>query len=192
MKKVMPYRVVLRVENYYGLIAEQAIKYWQSLPKDRKFWIDVEDFINDGLLFARHELMDQYDPRKAKFTTFLTVALKRFYLEQLIGFKRIKRVFPIGKDHELEKVQPRIFVPNTPLEIAGEVGMKKLREQASPMLKNYVDSWFYNPKGPAHIRYGVRFTKARKEFRALAPKYGVDYSTCQALLEANRRNFLTN
>lgn len=172
------------MENYSRLVAKIAIKYWQALPRQTKAWVEVDDFINDGLLFARFELLPHYDFTRTKFTTYLYKGLSRYFGSKLLELKRQKRTVV------LEYQPPIIFVPNREIQMAGEQALKSLYASASPMLQKYMKSWFFNEKGPARVRMGAGFTKAKKEFKKLAPVYGVDYTLCKAVFDARRASYL--
>lgn len=200
--------VVLRMENYTGLVTKVAIKYWRALPATAKLWIDVEDFVSEGMRFARFELMQSYDYRASSFTTFLTIALKQFYGRKIRDLNRQKR--NRGIEINLDDLERAYDDPEentntkTPLGSAVmlpmhnpydvltcRMSMLKLYDEASPRLQRYLKTWFLNKKPPEVVRVDVSFRKARREFLKLAPVFSVGESECKTLLDDRRKKSLS-
>src|ERR1035437_7826242 len=67
------------LESYLPLIAKKAIQAWHKLPPQYKAWLDIDDLIQEGVLFARFHVFPRYKPCRGKFTTYLYAALDHFY-----------------------------------------------------------------------------------------------------------------
>ena len=178
------FHVVLRMENYRGLVAELAIKYWRRLLPSTKAWVTEDDLLNDGMLFAREEIMPYFDVRKGcSFTTILTISLDHYYIRRVRDLSRLKRTpvdIPIVRNHGTVDI------------IASRMSMTKLYEEASPHLQHYIQIWFLSKQGPERIRpTSIPFRKAKKEFLKLAPKFSVDVEVCRILLEARKTRSLS-
>lgn len=190
-----------RVENYTGLVTKKAIQYWKRLPSPVKAYVSVEDLVNDGLIFARFEVMLKFDPKKYKnkFSTLLFIALDNFYKLRCIELIRIKRTLPgeqirIGEalsEHE----DSLVCDPEDPnqldisIAVSGEQGLKKVYTLASPKLRKYMETWFFSTKGTAKVfKRSGPFIKAAKEFRRLASFHSLDKEQCMAFLDRRRRD----
>ncbi len=177
-------------ENYVGLVTKLAVKYWKALPVSAKIWVDVDDLINDGMLFARFEVMPYYDIATGNsFTTILTIALRQFYGRRIRDLGRQKRnlaeiLLPIDENTFITPDHDGYDV------IRSRYSMLKLYDTASPKLQRFIRSWFLNKSSPARIRVSG-FTKAKREFLELAPKFKVDINDCRVLLEDRKRKALS-
>jgi len=79
------------LQSYLPLIAQKAIRTWYKLPPHYRVWVDVEDLIQEGVLFARFHVFPRYKPSRSKFTTYLTAALDNYFLSIGRGVKHKKR-----------------------------------------------------------------------------------------------------
>src|ERR1700688_21232 len=68
-----------KLESYLPMIAQKAFQAWRRLPAQYKVWLDVDDLIQEGVLFARYHVWPRYKPLFGKFTTYLYASLERFY-----------------------------------------------------------------------------------------------------------------
>lgn len=189
-----------RIENYQGLVTKKAIQYWRSLPAPVKAYVSMEDLINDGMIFARFEVMLKYDPKKykTKFSTLLFLALDRFYQLRIIELVRIKRSLPgeqvrIGDIDEAHEDAVAIDPPDNNqidlmLAVSGERGIKKVYVLASPRLRRYIECWFFSSKGITKVfKRSGPFIKASKEFRRIASITGLDKAQCAAFLDRRKK-----
>jgi hypothetical protein len=165
----MRYPVVLRIENYTGLIKSLAIKHWKRLPPSCKSWIDEEDFFHDGVFFARYSVMPYFDFRQASFSTILTIMLSQFYTHQIRMYTRQKRT-------PVELPEPRSNIISD--KVISHDALIRLYWDASPFLKKYLEQWFFSIDGTAGVYKTKSFKKAKREFLKLSKKFGVDFKTC--------------
>src|ERR1017187_3539118 len=96
---------VMDVAGYRRLVAEMAISSWWMYPPKTRAYIDVEDMIQDGIIYARVELAKSYNPNRGKFTTLLYRALPNFYRNRADELNAKKRFdgFSLSTD-ELESL----------------------------------------------------------------------------------------
>lgn len=184
-KKQSGFVPFLRIENYERLIAGLALKHWKRLPPSTKSWIDVEDFINDGMMFARFNVLPYYKIKTAAFSTILQIMLDQYFMRQVESFRRQKRT-PV----EL----PTTNLQTTFDSVLAHHSLVELYWAASPKLRTYVYEWFFSGDGVDRLPKtgSVVFKRAKKEFRKLADKYGVTAHTCQAMFERRQSVFVDN
>lgn len=168
-----------RLESYLRLISQKAWQTWYKLPPQHKSWIDVEDLIQDGVLFARFTVFPQYRPHKAKFTTFLTTSLENFYknlLAECFTKKRNDcRVVPVCS------VQYRLTAwDNLEQEVKAVKGLLKVVAEASPVLRRYLNHWLFL-QGKMHCK-GRHFAVARTELLRLGRECGFGRDDFEYLL----------
>lgn len=177
----------LRVENYIGVVKKLAWQNWQRLPKGAKCCIDPEDLFTEGMAFVRYSIMEDFDPNRGnRFMTLLYISLDRFYKTRGIELCRRKRTLPGPIDEEADPPAEDIQLLQS---LSGEQGLLRVYSQASPMLRKYLESWFFSSNGPAKVfKYSVPFTKASKEFRRLAMMSSLDINQCRAFLDRRRRD----
>lgn len=185
------FQVVLRMENYVRLVTKIAVRYWKALPASAKSWIDYKDFVNEGMKFARFEIMPYYDIRRnTSFTTILTISLKRYYRMKLRDINRQKR--QRGVEISLEDLEGVSKIPFKAPDITlSRISMQKLYLQASPELKKYLQVWFFNRNMPDRIRISAPFKRARREFLKLAPQFSISVHDCRNLLEDRKKRSLS-
>ena len=163
--------VKVEIENYTRLIAQKAWSTWYKLPPSSRAWMDIEDLIQDGALFARYVVRPKYRPHRGKFITFLSICLDQYYSRQLAAIFSQKRnkcqTIPI------ENVSFSLGAADcTEQEIYAVETIKKISSVASPMLRYYLHSWLV-PRDNARGRTsrGRRFEVARSEMQRLAKEY---------------------
>src|ERR1039458_5208900 len=71
------------VEGYKRMVASHAFLAWGALPPAARTTVDVDDLIQDGLVFARYGLAPKWRPEWGKFTTLLHASLPHFYMNKL-------------------------------------------------------------------------------------------------------------
>jgi len=172
----------LRIENYQGMVAGIALKHWKRLPKSTKVWIDADDFVNDGLMFARVKVLPYFDVKTAAFSTILTIMLEQFFMRTVDSYRRQKRT-PV----EIPIPKPQLIVDK----VMNHQALVQLYWQSSPLLREYLFSWFFS-SGVDRIRESLPFKKARKEFLKLAPIYGVTPQIFSSLLERRQTVLVDN
>jgi len=168
-----------RLQDYTKLIVQKAWATWRKLPPQHKNWIDVDDLIQDGLLFARFQALPHYRPHRAKFSLFLGFSLENFYKEKLFKLFTAKRngcqVVPVGSvSYSLGKCT------TTAQELKAIRGLTRIINEASPVLRHYLHHWLFSRE---KLRcHGKRFEVARDEMRGLAEKCGFDHEDLRYLL----------
>lgn len=187
---------VYRIENYVPLITKISASHWQKLPYQTKSWIDQADFVQDGVLFARYEVMPKFNPsndpkHQTKFSTYLFPAIHRFYRayrESLTCEKRWMTKDAIIQIYERDRFKEELYVE-------GQDGMDaicKLYEAASDNLRNFMDDWFFSEDGPKRVvKGGVKFTRARLEFLERSRQFGITVELCNAVLSSARMGLHT-
>jgi hypothetical protein len=168
-----------KVKNYIGLIAQKAWSAWRKLPPQPRHWIDVEDLIQDGVLYTKAKVIPKYRPHRANFTTFLAMCLEQYYSRMLHEHFTMKRnamltvpldlvAYRLAEQDEFED------------EIEAVETLRKLSRAASPGLKHYLKHWLLL-KGHIHFR-GDRFRDAKKEMQTLCNQYGFSRKDMEFLL----------
>jgi hypothetical protein len=184
---------LFRVENYERLIIKQARMYWARLPKEVKYVVDVEDMIQEGILFVRSSVIPKYDPKyDTRIITLIYVSLDRFYKQYSIAQSRGKRYI------KAQKVPADLFASvgyegivdnalakdsNVVKEIESRQLLLEVYKQASPRLKKYMQLWFFGANAPARVRSGARFDKARLEFLEIANACGLARDNCASFFK---------
>jgi hypothetical protein len=170
----------IKAENYVRLVAQKAWQTWYKLPPQHKNWMDIEDLVEDGVLFMRFYVIPRYRPHRAKFTTYLSTSLENYYKNMLAELFTRKRnecsVVPLAT------VQFRLRAERMEAEeeIKAVRGLMKVVQQASPTLRRYLNHWLFS-HGKIHCR-GERFTVARCELLALCRRCGFDREDFEYLL----------
>ncbi len=175
--------VAFRMENYSNLFYKLALRCWKNLPSQHQTWISVEDLIQDGMLFIRYKVVPKYNVRlKMSFITLLHISLEQFYSRKLAAYYAKKRL-PIDLTYD-EDVR---FVDV----LSSTSAIDNIYDQASPLLRQYMDKWFYDTDGlPERLRISDPFKKARREFKRLAKVNNVDVVTCRTVLESRKQKSL--
>lgn len=195
-----PFPVVVRMENYTALLYKLSLNCWKKLPVSHKTWVSVDDLVQDGLLFARTKLMPKYDVRRAGFITILTTSLEQFYSRKLASLYRKKRMAPdllvyldalVINNGEFTTPQDlRSKDQDVLIQMSMEAAIDVLYKDASPLLRKYMNKWFYSEKDLPRVRNSTVFKRARREFRILAVKHNINAETFRVALE-NRNQKLS-
>lgn len=183
---------LLRIENYVGYIKNRAFDNWQRLPQSVKNWMELQDFVNEGLIFARFSVMPKFDPtRRVQFATLLYKSVDRYYKLRGIELTRGSRI-PPGVVFRIGSGEGEIDVPISHFDltyaIAGERCLVKVYRMASPLLRKQMVGWFFSKSGTWKVRKkSTTFFKAKKEFKRLAKKVDLTYDLCKAFLDRRRQ-----
>lgn len=169
------------LKSYMALIAKKAWATWRKLPPQHKSWIDVDDLIQDGILFARFQALPRYRPQYGKFTTYLYVALDNYYKNMLAEYftsKRNKcRLVPVCS--VLHRLTDEDVTED---ELRAVRGLMLIIREASPVLRRYLHHWLF-VRGHVHLR-GEQFAIARSELLALSKKCGFGRDDFEYLLRS--------
>lgn len=178
---------VLRIENYVPLITDISASHWLKLPNKTKSWMGQDDFIQDGVQFARFELMPKYDPgRGAKFSTYMFIPMHRFfkaYRESLTCEKRWMTKGAIIELYDRSRFKEELYVVGQD----GIDSINKLYDAASDNLKGFMEDWFFSVTGPKRVvKSGTKFKRARLEFLERAQQFNVTIELCAQVLQSSR------
>jgi hypothetical protein len=168
-----------QVQNYTRLVTQKAWAAWRKLPPQPRRWVDLEDLIQDGLLFAKSNVVPKFRPHRANFTTFLSICLDQFYSRQLAAYFTAKRnkcqlvsvdavMYRLFENDELEQEVQSVEI------------IKKLSSVASPTLRHSLKNWLLL-KGKIHF-HSERFSDAKIEMQALSKRYGFTRQDMEFLL----------
>lgn len=171
---------IMRLQSYLPMIAKAAWQAWRKLPAYQKTWIDVDDLIQDGVIFARYHVLPRFQPeRGAKFTTYLSAALQNYYTTRLQDAFRKKR--NSGDLLPIEDFQDTLMGSDeTEAHVLADEALGKLLSLASPELRKYLYSWLVLQKSTS--RSGGRFSSAKKEILGLSKKLGMNGDDFRLLL----------
>jgi hypothetical protein len=77
----------INLESYRKMVAQHAWSTWKKLPAQTRWWISVEDMIEDGMAMAFRFLTKgkhKYNPQWSTFSTALYHRLHKFYVNEYI------------------------------------------------------------------------------------------------------------
>jgi hypothetical protein len=174
------------LDQYKRLIAKKAFESWYKLPIKMRAYIDVEDMIQQGLIYVKYSMMKNYNPKRAKLTTFLYTGLENFYKRKFEEMRAIKRY----------------DANDIPVEVLVAVGMEPSIEEefdihqhviesfsdvyynATERLRESMKRWFLqNTTTKVHVG-GNRFKQDRKEFLKLAKQFNLNDADCRVLIHS--------
>jgi hypothetical protein len=179
-------RARVDVTAYVPLIAQQARIAWSYLPEKTRTWISPEDLIQEGLIVAKYHVAKKHDPKKSKFSTYLTNTLKCFYADVVSEYKAQCR--NQNKENSMEAMSLHFTgtdwerclgtaihshepSPDTSLKVA--YGLAHMYLSSSDALKTAMVSWFF-PEGEKKFRtVGRRFDALKEELLTLSPQFGI-------------------
>jgi hypothetical protein len=168
------------------LIAKKAIESWYKLPEKTRAFVNVEDLIQDGLMFAR-KLMLKHDPKRAKFSTVLFHCLENRYRRQAEWLNAKKRFD--GFALTLEDVERTAFDKNAELNVINVHVVRAFVSvyfDATWELRESLRRWFIQHDTTKIHTHGKRFNRDKKEFLSLAKKYQLDSNDCRILLSNSK------
>jgi hypothetical protein len=168
----------VRVESYLRLVAQKAWETWRKLPPQHRAWMDVEDLIQDGVLFAR-KCAKYHNPKRTKFTTYLSASLDNFYRNKVATCFYKKRngceVVP------LDAVQSLLtHRDETENRVHAEECLEQLLSNASPVLREYLCRWLFSNER-VNGR-GGKFHVAKSELLLLSKRLGFNDDDFRLLL----------
>jgi|SRR5882724_9573407 len=168
------------VSGFTRLIAKKAWDTWYKLPPSSRAWMDIEDLIQDGVLFSRFVVRPKYRPHRGKFHTFLSICLDQFYARKLAAVFTEKR--NKCQTIPLENVSYSLGAVDTvEQEVNAVETIKKISSVASPILRRYLGLWLM-PNMRGRGPQGRRFNIARSEMRRLADEYSFSRDDFELLL----------
>lgn len=186
------------LQQYRGLVVQEANKVWRRLPKQTRAWIGLDDMIESGMYFAWKTYKYKWEEGKgASLGTYLKNHLFKFYDNHIIGpyqdaVKRCdkstvsmndmeSKAQESGRDFQIEKY---MLVPTHDHDIDCEVAqcLVKVYNDASPELQQQMVKWFLQSDRTKLHTTGRKFREYKGEFTTLAAKYHVTIATCRHLL----------
>ena len=181
------------VEGYRRMVAAHALLAWRYLPPQVRATTDVDDLIQDGLMFARFGLAPKWRPEWGKFTTILHTSLPHFYMNKFgaAGGKpvRAQRITLGAVSIEDIWIDLCPYLHEQPVDNAmcDHVvrAFERIYYEGSIPLRESLQRWFLDAGRNAHT-VGCRFERDRQEFLKLARKYKVDKVDCQILMASDR------
>ena len=180
------------VEGYKRMVAAHALLAWRYLPPQVRASTDVDDLIQDGLMFARFGLAPKWRPEWGKFTTLLHASLPHFYMNKMAvnGRPRKAQRIPLGAV-SVEDIWIDLcpFLHEQPVDNAMldhvVQAFERIYYESSLDLRESLRRWFLQAGEKVHVR-GMRFERNRQEFLKLARRYNVDKTDCQILMASGR------
>jgi hypothetical protein len=161
-------------EKYNGLIWNRAIAHYQMLPVHIQKVVDVEDFVQEGYIFAAKRMVSHFDSSQSKASSYLHNILSNFYKNLLSQYTNKSRgAVTVGIDTEMENTMlGRKYRPESTVD-AQKIA-RRFHEQASVGLVDYLDRHLFNPAPNRNVVLSSPDFKAhRVEFIALAKKLGL-------------------
>lgn len=161
-------------EKYHGLIWSRAIAHYQMLPVHIQKVVDVEDFVQEGYIFAAKRMESHFDSTQSKASSFLYGILSNFYKNLLSQYtNKTRGAITVGIDTEMESTRlGRSYSPEKTID-AQKIA-RRFHEQASVGLLNYLDQHLFNPAPNRNVVLSSpAFKEHRVEFIALAKKLGL-------------------
>lgn len=160
--------------DYKNLIWHRAIAHYRMLPAHLQKQVDLEDFVQEGYLFAAKRLNKYYTSSKSQRSTYLYSILNNFYKNVLAGLTNQARgAITVSIDTEFEST--RLGVTRSIDEgIDAQKVARRFHELASVPLVCYLDTMLFNPKERAKVLLCTNTFKTHaKEFRELVKKTGL-------------------
>lgn len=201
----MPRSKIL-IQDYYRLIAMKAFQTWRRLPRQTRAWLDVEDLIQEGVMFTRSNVIPSYNQDLAKFSTYLWKCLDRHFLNVLRHHRypswfegrnlSLDHLHPVESDNgnynftsddvfNLFSSYISLPVGSTPTDkhLTLVQSLTNIFMDASPKLRKSIKLWFFDKPESGKVQMNGRpFKRARKEFLELARKHGLDAGGAEMLL----------
>lgn len=176
------------VIGYQRLVAEQAIKAWWHYPPQLKTTIDVEDLIQDGLIFARFELAKSWRPERGKFTTYLYSVLPNFYQNQMVVNGVLRESLRVQyKTVSMDSWGDNDIIDDDvcdPLYEHIVRSFEGIYYDASLMLRKSIRRWFLMESKVC--LHGMQFQRDRREFLQLIGKHEIDRRDCEVMMNSQR------
>jgi hypothetical protein len=156
------------VESYLKLVVSRAWSAWRKLPPNARAWIDVEDLIQDGLIFARTKAIPSYRPHRGSFKQYIAVVIDQFFMRTLHSSFTMRQnnclnVPLLNWSCSLashDTIEQEIHAVET---------IKKISRDASPLLRKHLYQWLVLH---GNVHTGCRsFICSRSEMLLLARKY---------------------
>jgi hypothetical protein len=182
IERINEERKQLRVlEQYRGLVLKLAWEYWKKLPASVKVWVDPDDLIEEAYLYViRHEAKGDFDPTRARKSTFLWTGISSILMNFALAQQTQKR---FGWRVSLDEL---LFIGRRDREIDKLEARESLRctfEAASPGLRREMLKWFGQQK--PKIPWSKEAMKMYQEFRLLADKYRLSAEDCRQLMRSD-------
>jgi len=205
--------------NYLNMVTKAAWKTWRLLPPHTRGWISIEDLVMDGLNWVEAKGLKRWNPKKGCLSTliyrgvanyFETLYLQRYANHTTNGVSKRNQkrseqntisvqdreqfYREAGMEFEFERAlgletKPQKEVEQQFLDCLVVENMIKLRDSASPMLKQKISEWFLGSADwqAKQIKWRTgtwEFSRQAREFRVLAERQGITIHDCRHLLSS--------
>jgi hypothetical protein len=196
------------VAQWRQLIAREAWRAWKMLPPQTRGWLDVDDMIQEGVVFARLHIWPRVKADRGQFQTLLVKSLRNYFYGHFVAVYTknerhceaktsslegtVEFFHKYGLSHsrvmdvdQLLKIDRSMLPEPTDLIACDEatVAFVKLYDAASATLKVQLARWFLTPNMKCST-CGVKFQQLRVEFITLAKLYRLGISDCRAILRS--------
>lgn len=181
------------IEQLKGLIVKKALESYKKLPRKTQCYIELEDMIQEGARIVHKVLTKKYKnkwrPNSSKLSSFIWMKLDCYYKRAAQVLNTQKRFD--GFDSYLSELEINGFdVPDEEMEneVSHHVwtAFIQVYNSASEPLRENLRNWFLAMEPcKIHVK-GVKFVKARDEFRKLAAKHRLDVQDCRMLMHSTR------
>lgn len=182
------------LEQYRGMVYSRAIHCYNLLPASVKGWTDVEDLVQDGMLFLdrvvhqRGGRTARYDATRSSFSTWIYSAVSNFYQGWAAAANCKKRFAIIVSLEDATSIANRAsFTPKSSELIDAYQKVQQLHLHASIDLVAFLDmNLFHTPPRVARPR-GPKFSVLASEFRTLASRFNVSLNEYRLMVYAYRK-----
>lgn len=159
----MPATIEFNYEPYIRLIAKLANQHWRRLPPEYQQYIDVDDFIQEGIVHVIRKA-HLYDHTQSKESTFLQVILTNFYNGMVKRYQHPSHYQPCDP---LPDTIPCVDATRFERVAYAEVRVNRLLELASPGLRKFLARRFFGDGFQAGFMGTEKYDKIVLEFRRL-------------------------
>ena len=195
----------VQLENYRGLVLQEAWKVWSQLPKQTRAWIGLEDVVETGMDFAWRTYTGRYGEHrrwniaaKAGFGWYIKKHLKLHFMNQFVtpyyeAKQRCDR-YTVSIDQKRAEAKERgdadgfweqLFATAAPQFDCFIVDdMVQLYEAASKGLQEQIIVWFLRPERTKLHVSGKPFERAKHEFRFLADRFRITIDDCRHFMRS--------
>jgi len=159
--------------NFLPLVVKKAKEAWLRLPPQTRIWVSLDDFIQDGLMFLRFNVLPKYNPKRTTFLTLAWISLTNHFKFVTYHYYMQKRFD--GRNAPLQEISLSCSLrPKHPAELQAVDLIEKIYCASSPHLKMYMARWLHPAyKGTFNLR-GHKFDAAVEEFQTLMQTYKID------------------
>lgn len=196
------------LENYRGLVLQEAWKVWSRLPKQTRAWIGLEDVVETGMAFAWATYDGQYgkhrqwsEAARGSFGTYLKGHLFYHFMNQFVDpyqtalsrrdnkTESIDALKQAAYERGMREFAIEALMADPPMheDVAECVlvdGLHNIYKQGTSLLKRHFVNWFIRPgETKLHVS-GRPFHQARTEFHSLATKHDITIDDCRHVMRS--------